>query len=280
MILNKQFESLHILASENFTPHQPYLEHNNQYYSYKPDIDDSLYGIVWEVYQVNMFDSSKLIAFPDICADFMVFYSDSKARCYLMEGTKELRSMTDLNFISEIKTIFGVRFCSGSIGELFCSGVRDLGNSIVEADCAFIDGEDTISQLSEAKTFKERWYIVRNYLEKRLQCENYKNQLTKYVLKTVINNHGSIRIKSLEEKTGYTNRYINKKINESIGVSVKKFCEIVQFHWSYQLFHNENRSISLSELAIESGYYDQSHMNLSYKRLTGNLPSNILNIYI
>ena len=134
--------------------------------------------------------------------------------------------------------------------------------------------------MSEAKTFKERWYIVRNYLEKRLQCENYKNQLTKYILKTVINNHGSIRIKSLEEKTGYTNRYINKKINESIGVSVKKFCEIVQFHWSYQLFHNENRSISLSELAIESEYYDQSHMNLSYKRLTGNLPSNILNIYI
>ena len=37
--------------------------------------------------------------------------------------------------------------------------------------------------------------------------------------------------------------------------------------------------VTLYDLALQSGYYDQSHMNLSCKKLTGELPKKIINMY-
>lgn len=276
---NKQSEEKNII-NNIFIPHQPYLEYNSKYHSYKPDKKDKLYGRVWEVYQVDNFDFNRIIAFPDFCADLMVFYCDDMARCYIMEGTRKIRLMNEMEFISNVHTIFGIKFYSGELESIFNSDLHDLGENIVDADYAMVNGREVIEKLLEAKSFDGRWTLLRKYIEKRLECEYIQDALTKYVVKSILNSHGKIKVKNLEEETGYTERYIRKKISEKIGVSVKTFSEIVQFQWSYHLFHDKGRNISLSDLALESGYYDQSHMNLSYKRLTGNLPKNIMNLYV
>ncbi|MCT9855775.1 AraC family transcriptional regulator [Priestia megaterium] len=266
------------LLGFDFTPHQPYLEYNNNYYSYKPGIEDDLYGLVWEVYQVNNFDFQKSIAFPDVCADIMLFYSPNKAHCYLMSGTKGLRVMTDLEFFKDIHTIFGVKFCSGALGNLF-EGVRDTGDNIIWGNDALIYGNDTIERLLDAKTFTERWNLVRNYLIKRLNSDYEVDRLVNYVANCIVVNRGKIIIQDLESQTGYSSRYLRKKINEGLGVSIKTFCRIVQFQWSYHLYHQFGDKLSFSELAQQSGYYDQSHMNITYKKLTGLLPKNATNLY-
>ena len=38
--------------------------------------------------------------------------------------------------------------------------------------------------------------------------------------------------------------------------------------------------IDLFKGAVEAGYYDQSHMNNTFKSLTGMLPKDALNLYI
>ncbi len=263
----------------DFTPHQPYLEQNSVYYSYKPDLKDELHGLVWEVYQVDNFDSRKTIAFPDVCADIMAFYTSDKAHCYVMSGTKGLRSMTDLVFFRDIHTIFGVKFCSGALGNLFGEGARDTGEDIILGNDALFNGRDDLERLLEAKTFTERWDQVHHYLKKRLSSDYEEDRLVKYVANHIIVNHGKIRIEDLEFKTGYSNRYIRKKINEGLGVSIKTFCEIVQFQWSYHLYHQNGGKLSLTDLALQSGFYDQSHMNIIYKKLTGLLPKNAVNLY-
>jgi AraC-like DNA-binding protein len=114
---------------------------------------------------------------------------------------------------------------------------------------------------------------------KRLNSDYEEDRLVKYVANSIIANHGKIRIEDLEPETGYSNRYIRKKINEGLGVSIKTFCEIVQFQWSYHLSQQNDGNLSLTELALQSGFYDQSHMNIIYKKLTGLLPKNAVNLY-
>lgn len=266
------------LSGYDFRPHQPFLEKNTEYRSYKPDSHDDFYGLVWEVYQVDNFNPQKALAFPDISADFMVFYSSNKVSCYLMSGTKDLRIMTDLDFFKDVHTIFGVRFCSGTLGNLF-EDVRTVGENIISGTHALINGDDTIGKLSEAKTFRDRWKIIKEYLNKRLDTDYTVDPLIHFVTNYIIDNKGNIKIKDLESLTGYSSRYLRKKINEGLGVSIKTFCGITQFQWSYHLSHQFEGNLSLAELAHKSGYYDQSHMNINYKKLTGLLPKTAINLY-
>ena len=137
----------------DFFSHQPYLETNNNYMKFRPCVSDPLQGIIWEAYQVDNFDSKKEIAFPDICADIMTLYTENGAYSYFMGGTDTSRSMRDIEFIDDVKTIFGIKFCPGAIGNIFKEEVNDAGGGQIEAQSIMYNGSAVVDQLSNAMSF-------------------------------------------------------------------------------------------------------------------------------
>ena len=118
-----------------------------------------------------------------------------------------------------------------------------------------------------------------SYLEQRV-AHNYKtNNIVNFVVREIINSQGCIAIKELEDKTGYTGRYLRKMVKDLLGISIKQFCEVIKFQWMCNYYKLRQGDVTLSDLALQSGYYDQSHMNLSCKKLTGELPQKIINMY-
>ncbi len=264
----------------NFTPHQPFLEYNNKYFSISPHPDSPLFGVVWEVYQVDCYDRSKNIIIPDMCADLMVFYTDREAFAYFVSGDACIASIEKVEFWKRIKSIFGVKFCTGALGNLCKESVKDVGSYIFAGKDALNDSDEMIKNLLEAKDFRARWKCVEEYLIKRLESDYEVNSITKFVSSDIIRNHGRIRSQELEDATGYSARYLRKIVQEKIGISIKQLCQIVQFQWTYHIFKEAAGQIQLPDLALQSGYYDQSHMNLCIKKLTGSQPRNILSIYM
>lgn len=121
--------------------------------------------------------------------------------------------------------------------------------------------------------------IMSSYLEQRV-AHNYKtNNIVNFVVREIINSQGCIAIKELEDKTGYTGRYLRKMVKDLLGISIKQFCEVIKFQWMCNYYKLRQGDVTLSDLALQSGYYDQSHMNLSCKKLTGELPKKIINMY-
>ena len=267
-------------AEKEYIPHQPYLEFNTNYYSMKLNYNDALSGIVWEVYQVDNFDISKTLSLPDACADVMVFYTDNNVYAYFMSALLEVTSMIDLKFMPNVKTIFGVKFCTGILGNLFKCKIKDVGIGIIDIQDAFFDGIEILKDLSEAKDFWSRWDIFKDYLLGRLEKDYKVNPISNYISKSVIDKHGKIIIRDLENEIGYSGRYLRKVITENIGISIKQLCEITQFQWAYHIYIKSKGQVSLAELAFQGGYYDQSHMNNSFKKLTGQLPRKIINMYM
>lgn len=263
----------------DFATHQPYLENNTAYCEYLPNCQDLLFGNVWAVYQVDNFDKKKNMAFPDICMDLMVFYTPDKVHSYLVSGTENCRSMdNDFDFIKDTRTIFGVKFFPGKINNFCDATLRDSGAMAIEAAQGLRNGKETIKILEHAGNFNERWNIVRGFLSKCVS-EDRTDSLVAYATKSIIENHGNLKICDMEEKTGYTNRYLRKRFSESVGISVKKFTEITKMQWTYELYQ-KNKGMKMTDLAAEGGYYDQSHMNSTFKSLTGMLPKEALNLYI
>ena len=235
--------------------------------------------IVWEVYEVDDFDLGKTVALPDVCADIMTFYTDDNAYSFFMGGSISLQQMNELDFMKDVKSIFGVRLRTGMLGNLFRCDVKDINNSRIAMSDALWNGREYEKRMAEADQFMQRWEIMSSYLEQRV-AHNYKtNNIVNFVVREIINSQGCIAIKELEDKTGYTGRYLRKMVKDLLGISIKQFCEVIKFQWMCNYYKLRQGDVTLSDLALQSGYYDQSHMNLSCKKLTGELPKKIINMY-
>lgn len=263
----------------DFFSHQPYLEYNMNYISFRPTDKHPLAGLIWEAYQVDDFDSTKEIALPDICADIMTLYTNDRAYCYLMGGTDTSRSMRDIEFIDEVKSICGIKFRPGTIGNLFLEPVCDAGGDSIAAEDIMYKGGQVVRDLKSAEIFEDRMQILGNYLMERMNDGYEVDYLASYVTRRIMETHGLIRLSDLAEETGYTDRYLRKVMGQKLGMKMKTFGQIVQMQWSYHLGKEELSDSNMALLAQMCGYYDQSHMNATYKKLTGMLPRDAFRLY-
>jgi len=258
-----------------YRPHQPDFELKPAYYSVKPTLGHPLYGIVWEFYQ---FDCDERMAtpliwvIPDACADFMAVYANTRLSCYLSGSAA---SYAKLDQVTSFQTFFGVRFCSGSLGNIFQVTAGDVAGSMLNCESALFGKTEDLKRLSEAATFEDRMEIMQRYILVRLSQNYTVAPLADYAVKYIVNSRGQVNVTELESLTGYSNRYIRKVFDEHVGVSPKLLCEIVQFQWSYHLYSTSKGKVNMAELAATCGYYDQTHMNKTYKKLASALPKNL-----
>ncbi len=71
--------------------------------------------------------------------------------------------------------------------------------------------------------------------------------------------------------TGYSTRYLRQLFQEHIGMSPKKLARIYRFQQLLQ--STDLYQLDSANLALEYGYYDQSHFNREFKQLVGLPPS-------
>jgi AraC-like DNA-binding protein len=89
-------------------------------------------------------------------------------------------------------------------------------------------------------------------------------------IKFIIQNKGLISIGQLVKYTGYTERHIERKFNESIGLNPKRISSIIKLH--YFLGTLKTRSGDFTQMGYEAGYFDQSHLIREFKKYTGMTP--------
>jgi AraC-like DNA-binding protein len=94
-----------------------------------------------------------------------------------------------------------------------------------------------------------------------------------YILKS----KGDISIDQLVKHTGYTERHIERAFNESIGLSPKKFGNIVKLHCFLNLLKGKSKHDNFTNFCYEAGYADQSHLIKEFKKYTGITPTQYLN---
>ena len=278
MVAMADMQNSSVRTHKEFAPFQPYLETNLKYRTMMPDENTLLKDVVWEIYQVDGFDTGRSLALPDLSADIMTFYTKDNAYSYFCGASINMQEMQSLPFFDDITAIFGVRMRTGMLGNLFRCDVKDIGNSRIDMCEALWNGSEIEEQMAEAGSFTERWQVISDYLLNRVRIGYHTNNIAIHVIREVIRSQGSVTIKELEQSTGYTGRYLRQVVEETLGVSIKQLCEVTKFQWMCNHYIRSNGEISLSALACQSGFYDQSHMNRCCKQLTGTLPRTILGI--
>src|SRR5690606_37784266 len=86
---------------------------------------------------------------------------------------------------------------------------------------------------------------------------------------------GAVPVTRLQERTGLSRSRLSVAFRREVGVSAKRYARIVRFRRALALLHGGGVN-SLSRAALESGYYDQSHMTAEFREFAGITPGTFL----
>ncbi|WP_259071326.1 helix-turn-helix domain-containing protein [Mucilaginibacter sp. X4EP1] len=169
--------------------------------------------------------------------------------------------------------MFGIRFFAHTAACFFNERVAEFNDQVI--DFKDIGGKATTilhSKLQEAKTPEQRVDLVDAFLLRRLSL----NKFTRLKLVTsIMNDLGRDdffeNINSIAARYGVSSRYLQKIFLTYSGLSPNLFSKIMRFQKSIHLV--SGKSSSLTTIAHQCGYFDQSHFIKDFKFFTGVAPS-------
>lgn len=85
---------------------------------------------------------------------------------------------------------------------------------------------------------------------------------------------GTLPVGELAAESGYSQRHLNRLFGQTVGMSVKTFARLVRVNTAVRLLRRGPDS--LTALAQEAGFYDQSHFIHDFSRICGVAPGAFL----
>ena len=175
-------------------------------------------------------------------------------------------------------TMLGIRFFPHTAFLFVNEIIENLNNKV--SDLSLIEGNGTHflhSKLLEALVLADRIQILEEFLLTRLNHSEKKIRkirLVKDVMNELTKNDFFDNIDNVASRYGITSRYLQKIFVQHTGLTPKLYSKINRFQNSLVLIAQKNAS--LTSIAYECGYFDQSHFIKEFKTFTGQTPSSFL----
>ena len=172
-------------------------------------------------------------------------------------------------------TMLGVRFFPHAAASLLTDNINLFNNQIVDyRDVADRSVHTLYAQLQETRSWNKRITLLETFLLK--QTAGAGKRLSKVA---VVNDlmyelrqqEAFYTMETLASRHGISARYMQQLFLQYTGLTPKLYSQINRFQQSLRLV--TTRSTSLTDIAYECGYADQSHFIKEFKSFTGFTPS-------
>lgn len=160
-----------------------------------------------------------------------------------------------------------------------CLVTEPLGN-FVDQDLSLdvLFGESTASELEQtifnAENTEERIQIMEAFLFDRLHQHSTIDHLITQTVDALLETNGRQSIGSLLQNDPSQRRTLERTFKKHIGISPKRLGRIIRLQTALKLILSEEQS--LTHIAYESDYFDQSHFIKDFKELIGSTPKQLL----
>lgn len=172
-------------------------------------------------------------------------------------------------------TMLGIRFYPHTASIFLNTDVSVFNNQVTDlTDVSGKSISELHSKLYDSTAITERIELIEAFLLKRLASFEHKLARTG-LLNNVINELKQEdffdNIENVASRYGITSRYLQKLFLQHTGLTPKLYSKINRFQNSLLLIAKKNAS--LTTIAYECGYFDQSHFIREFKTFTGVVPS-------
>lgn len=227
-------------------------------------------------YSYHIVENKPLRTVPDGCIDLFFEYEKGHMQGYVC-GTPLVYTCEECKGKEEV---FGIRFMPGVQPELIGCTMKELLGKKIPIESVLRGDSCWLTKLEEESDFYQR---IRIFIEAYTKAEKQrkkpfgKQEMVQSIKQMVYGSDGKIRVSEMQEKTGYSVRYINKAFIEEMGFSPKTFCKIIQFQRALE-FLNYGAPDKMTDAAVFLGYYDQPQFIHDFSRYAGITPKKYLNL--
>jgi len=149
-----------------------------------------------------------------------------------------------------------------------------LNENLSLQDLANNETNELEDKLFNSPNNKQRVVHFENFLIKRL-IHNNEFERVEHAIKIIENSKGQIKAQDIAHEVCLGIKQFERTFSKYVGVNPKKFASIVRFQNVIQM-KNKHKT-SMTQLAFDNGYYDQSHFIHDIKSLTGLTPKAFFN---
>lgn len=234
---------------------------------------------IWDYQNLLGEDNLALSILPDTAIYLCFLYADRlttahKDRVYTtrsgLAGFQSFRS--DLGGLGNISGV-SARLRPWGLN-VFCRGiVKECAEKRV--DCRDIFPRYAVEKLEDrlalAKTVGERVQWVEQFLLARM-AHSQEDLLVQSACQELVISNGGLPIAALSKNLGLSKRTLERRFQNHIGASPKKYARIVRLRAALK---HRDRLPSWADVAHTLGYYDQSHMIGDFQELYGLSPDTL-----
>jgi AraC-like DNA-binding protein len=256
------------------------------YQTFQPHVDlEPLVKCYWtlEVPDGKPYERQRII--PDGCIEMAFILGDDIKRYtagneFILQPRAMVLGQTIEPFYIEptgYVNTFAVRFYPYGFANFVTAPINNLANK--ETPIALLFGESPASSLEQkiiqAKDTAERIAIVEKFLLDKLNDQVTIDGIVKTTIDTLLSTKGSSPIKTILEKDLSKRRQLERKFSKQIGISPKQLGKVIRLQTALKMLLNQEPG-SLTQIAYESQYYDQTHFIKDFKEFTGTTPKEFL----
>lgn len=155
----------------------------------------------------------------------------------------------------EPHTYFGVQLQPVEVKNLLGVPAREFSNQTIDGALVHRELDTLWHQLAEKQAFEERVDIVSGWLLEQTIASSPQEKMLGAFLSNPAGKFKSVT--QLADAICYSPRHLSRKMHENTGMNAEEMLQYKKYLHALHLMHDP--SLSLTEIAYESGFVDQSH---------------------
>jgi AraC-like DNA-binding protein len=197
-----------------------------------------------------------------------MFHLSKESRLTLI-GIGDIPAIIDVEEDAPAGTI-GMEFSPAGAYRLFQLRQSELKNRIfLLEDVWDRTAREVQEMIANQESVEKKLRIIQQYLVKQLR-QSAADPVIDYCIGLIKSTNGLITTRALEEKTGYSGRWLYNKFMDKVGVSPKSYASIIRFQQFYRPWAR-NAGYRFKDNLYDY-FYDQAHFIKEFKRFTGLSP--------
>jgi AraC-like DNA-binding protein len=223
-------------------------------------------------------DTQQILVLPDACVELFISYTETPVA--IIGNQLHKRSIVTFRMSRPMDVqmrkgsgCLAICFYPGMAYQFFELPMQEYSNSTTALTELWKEGAEEMEyKLAHAGDNDLRIDILQQYLLQKKSRTTDDRQIN-FCLQQ-IQNSDKTTVANLAGDTGLSQRHLARKFQQCIGLSPKEYLSVNRFIRSLQ-YLKKHPQLSLTEIAYESGYYDQAHFIRDYKCYAAHTPGEV-----
>lgn len=230
---------------------------------------------IWQVERLTVFQTEQII--PKGIVEVIFNFSGTSQILARLEGKQYHLSNCFINGFNTVplqiqlpkqQVFFGVVFQPLAVKNIFGIPAGEFSDMLIDLTLVDSTFHSLWHQLAEQKNFDNRVSVFLNWVEKKiLTCQPQEKLINNFL--SAVNAH-DVSVKNLADTVCYSSRHLSRKILEATGLNTEEILLYKKYLHAVHLMHASD--LSLTEIAYQSRFSDQSHFIKTFKAYANMTP--------